>query len=300
MERSARQHRNLFEVVREELRLRNYSPKTIKAYLSCIRMFARHIAPRLPKDAEQTDIRSYLLFLLEQKESPAGTVNQVHNALKFLYEELYRRPLVIRDLPRPKKERRLPVVLSTDEVRRLLNAPTNPKHRLMLSLLYSSGLRLGELVRLRPEDLDRDRRTIHVRQGKGAKDRRTILAPSVMDRVNSYIAFARPLKYLFEGSAPGEPYNPRSVQNVFEAALVKAGIKKQASVHSLRHAFATHLLEQGTDIRFIQELLGHSSLKTTEIYTHVANKVVQNIRSPIEALKLGDDEPEEDGTSEDS
>jgi site-specific recombinase XerD len=154
------------EVVREELRLRNYSPKTIKAYISCIRMFAKHIAPCLPRDAKQADIRAHLLTLLEVKESPAGTVNQVYNALKFLYEELYHRPIVIRDLPRPKKERRLPVVLSTDEVRRLLESPTNPKHRLMLSLLYSAGLRLGELVRLRPEDLDLDRHTIVFVKGR--------------------------------------------------------------------------------------------------------------------------------------
>lgn len=292
--------RGLLQVMREEMRLRNYSPRTIKAYLSCVRSFARYTAPLLPRDAKVEQIRAYLLFLLEEKESPAGTVNQVYNALRFLYEELYQRPLVIRDLPRPKKDRRLPVVLSTNEVKRLLDAPTNPKHRLMLSLLYSAGLRLGELVKLRPEDLDRDRRTIHVRQGKGAKDRRTILAPSVMERVDSYVAFARPSKYLFEGAAPGEPYSPRSVQNVFEAALKKAGIKKPASVHSLRHAFATHLLEQGTDIRFIQELLGHASLKTTEIYTHVANKVMQNIRSPIEALELGGEGTEEDDTSEHS
>jgi site-specific recombinase XerD len=274
------------QVMREELRLRNYSPRTIKAYLSCVRAFARHIAPTLPRDATHQQVRSYLLYLLEEKERPAGTVNQVFNALKFLYEELYRRSLVIKDLPRPKKERRLPVVLSTDEVRRLLDAPTNPKHRLMLALLYSTGLRLGELVRLRPDDLDRDRHTIHVHQGKGAKDRRTILSPSVIQRVDAYLAFAQPIKYLFEGSTPGAPYSPRSVQNVFGAALLKAGIKKNATVHSLRHAFATHLLEQGTDIRYIQELLGHSSLKTTEIYTHVAAKVVQNIRSPIEALEL--------------
>jgi site-specific recombinase XerD len=121
-----------------------------------------------------------------------------------------------------------------------------------------------------------------------------------MERVDAYIGYARPMEYLFEGTTPGEPYSPRSVQNVFEAALLKAGIKKKASVHSLRHAFATHLLEQGTDIRYIQELLGHASLKTTEIYTHVANKVVQNIRSPIEALELAEDETEVDDTSEDS
>lgn len=281
--------RGLMEVMLEELRLRNYSPRTIKAYSSCVRAFARHIAPTLPRDATEHHVRSYLLYLLEEKERPAGTVNQVFNALKFLYEELYHRSLVIRDLPRPRKERRLPVVLSTDEIRRILDAPKNPKHRLMLSLLYSAGLRLGEVVRLRPEDLDRDRRMIHVRQGKGAKDRRTILSPSVLERVDAYLAFARPIKYLFEGTRPGVPYSPRSVQNVFEAAREKAGIKKPATVHSLRHAFATHLLEQGTDIRYIQELLGHSSLKTTEIYTHVAAKVVQNIPSPIEILGLDND-----------
>lgn len=289
MQASSTQARGLLQVMREELRLRNYSPKTVKAYISCVRAFARHIAPTLPRDATEHDVRLYLLYLLEEKESPAGTVNQVYNALRFLYEDLYHRSFVIKDLPRPKRERRLPVVLSPDEVRRLLEAPSNPKHRLMLSLLYSAGLRLGELVQLKPSDLDRDRGTIHVHQGKGAKDRRTILSPSVLERVDAYLEFARPIKYLFEGETPGRPYSPRSVQNVFEAAMRKSGIKKHATIHSLRHAFATHLLEQGTDIRFIQELLGHSSLRTTEIYAHVTSKVVRQIRSPFESLGLDND-----------
>lgn len=277
--------KGLVDVMREEMRLRNYSPRTIKAYTSWVRMFAAYISPILPRDAGYQEIRRYLLHLLEELSRPAGTVNQAYNALQFVYSELYRKPFVIRDLPRPKTGRKLPEILSREEVEKILDTCENPKHRLMLSMLYSAGLRVGEVVRLRPDDLDWERGVILVRQGKGRKDRMTILSVSMRKEVEAYLTFARPRKFLFEGPRAGVAYSPRSIQNVFQNAVKKADIHKHVSVHSLRHAFATHMLEQGTDIRYIQTLLGHSSLKTTEMYTHVANKVVQNIQSPLDTLR---------------
>ena len=286
--------RGLFEVFREEMRLRNYSPRTAKSYTSCIRSFVRYITPRHPREITDEDIRKYIIYLVEERSYSAASVHQALNALRFLYVELYRRPMALGEVPWPKKEKKLPVILSQAEVARIFDACDNPKHRLMLSLLYSAGLRLGELLRLRPEDLDSDRKLIHVHHGKGAKDRTTLLSPAVARQADAYRLFARPVKYLFEGPRPGVPYSPRSVQKVFERAVEKSGIKKLVSVHSLRHAFATHLLEQGTDIRYIQALLGHSSSKTTGIYTHVSNRAIANIQSPFESLSGGKGESEEE------
>ena len=276
----------LFEVLREELRLRNYSPKTIKAYLSCIRMFARHIAPRLPRDAHDDDIRKYLLHLLEERGSPAGTVNQVYNALRFLYVELYHRPFSFQGLPRPKKEKKLPDILGEEEIIRLVAAVRNLKHRTMIFLTYASGLRVSEIVALRLEDLDVERGLIHIRSAKGRKDRYTLLPESMLGMLHSYVkTYGLGTEgWLFPGAAPGGHLSVRSIQAVMERAVVKAGITKPVSMHTLRHSFATHLLERGTDLRFIQALLGHESSKTTEIYTHVSNRSLGRIKSPADHL----------------
>jgi site-specific recombinase XerD len=211
-------------------------------------------------------------------------ISQMINAFRFLYVELYKRPLVLADLKRPRKEYKLPVVLSEEEVRSLFDALGNVKHRTMMMLVYSGGLRVGELVRLKPEDIDSKRKMIHVRGGKGKKDRYTMLADVVLDVLREYWKAYKPKVWLYEGQTKGKPYSTRSAQQVFEQAKEKAGIRKQVSIHSLRHAFATHLLEQGTDIRFIQELLGHRSVRTTEIYTHVSKRTIGTIRSPIEKV----------------
>ena len=286
MQNEADPPKGLLEIVREELRLRNYSPRTIKAYLSCIRMFARNIAPKLPRDAEQTDIRRYLLYLLEEKQSPSGTVNQVYNALKFMYEEVYKRPFAIRDLPRPRKEKKLPDVLSADEVIRIAGSVANLKHRTMLLLTYASGLRVSEIVALRAEDLDVERGLIHIRGGKGRKDRYTLLPASMHSILSRFIGTYHigNTGWLFPGAYPGQHLSIRSIQAVLAHAVAEAGITKRVSMHTLRHSFATHLLEHGTDLRFIQALLGHESSKTTEIYTHVSNQSLGLIRSPADYL----------------
>jgi site-specific recombinase XerD len=264
------------------MRLRNYSHKTMKAYTSRLRMFVRYFRPKHPRDLTDADIRQYLLFLLQEEKIAASTVNQVINALRFLYVELYKQPMVLGDIPRPQKESKLPVVLSVNEVLSILNAVDNLKHRTILMLIYSAGLRVGEVVRLKIPDVDTDRKMIHLRGAKGKKDRYTLLADTVVDVLGEYIRTYRPKEFLFEGWKDRRHYSERSVQHIFEQAVARAGVQKSVSVHSLRHSFATHLLEGGTDIRFIQKLLGHQSTKTTEIYTHVSNRSLGLITSPLD------------------
>jgi site-specific recombinase XerD len=282
MEMSRTTRGGLFDILTQEMRLRNYSLKTIKAYKSSIRSLAQYFDPKHPRELTNEEIHAFLVHQVEIKKLSAGTISQMLNAFRFLYMELYKRPMVLKDLKRPRKERKLPVVLSEEEVRSLFDALGNIKHRTMMMLVYSGGLRVGELVKLKPEDIDSERKMIHIRGGKGKKDRYTILADVVLDGLREYWKAYKPKVWLYEGQTEGKPYSPRSAQQVFEHAKEKTGIRKQVSIHSLRHAFATHLLEQGTDIRFIQELLGHSSVRTTEIYTHVSKRTIGTIRSPIE------------------
>jgi site-specific recombinase XerD len=229
-----------------------------------------------------TELRQYLLYVIEQRKVKASTINQVINALRFLYEELYKRPIQLGELPRPKRERKVPVTLSVEEVLSLFDNVRNLKHKTILMLIYSAGLRVGEAVRLKIADIDSGRKLIHIHAAKGRKDRYTVLAESVLEQLRNYYRQYRPLEYLFEGGNGRKHIAERSVQNVFARAVQRAGIRKSVSVHSLRHAFATHLLESGTDLRSIQELLGHSNIKTTEIYTHVSKRRLEKIISPLD------------------
>lgn len=272
----------LFEVLTKELRLRNYSHKTIKAYLSCLRSFIRYFRPRHPRELTEQDIRDFLLHLIEAKKLAPATVNQIFNALRFLYVELYKMPFVIGSIPRPRTEKHLPVVLSQEEVLKIFDAINNLKHRVLLMLIYSAGLRVGESVRLRIEDIDSTRKLIHLRSAKGKKDRYTLLSDSVLDKLREYYKAYKPKEYLFEGANGRKHLAERSVQSIFKDAVAKTGIRKRVSVHTLRHSFATHLLESGTDLRYIQEILGHSSSKTTEIYTHVSRKTLGKIFNPLD------------------
>lgn len=272
------------ELMRRELVIRNYSPKTISTYLSCVRTFEEYSSPRLVEKVSTDDVRDYLLYQIEERRLSAGTISQIINSLRFLFVEVYKRPFQIGVIERPKRGRSLPVVLSLEEVREILEGLGNVKHRVMLMLVYSAGLRVGEVVKLKPEDVDSDRKLIRVRSGKGKKDRYTLLSDVVLDWLREYWKAYKPRTWLFEGYIPGKAYAVRSAEQVFENAAKKAGIHKDVSIHTLRHSFATHLLEQGTDIRFIQELLGHSSVRTTEIYTHVSRKQIATLRSPIDII----------------
>jgi integrase/recombinase XerD len=274
----------MLEAVRRELTIRNYSPKTIKTYLSCVKAFEEYAAPQRAECLNADDVREYLLYQIGERKMSAGTISQIINSLRFVFVEVYNRPFAIGEIERPKRSRRLPVVLSLEEVRAILEGLGNLKHRVMLMLVYSAGLRVGEVVKLKPEDIDSERKMIHVRSGKGRKDRYTLLSGVVLEVLREYWKAYKPRTWLFEGYIPGRPYSIRSAERVFEVAAKKAGIQKDVSIHTLRHSFATHLLEQGTDIRFIQELLGHSSVRTTEIYTHVSRKQIASLRSPIDDI----------------
>ena len=273
-----------YETIRRELRLRNYSPKTIKAYVSCLRSFVAHFKPRHPRHLAQSDIRNYLVYLITEKKHSAGTVNQVFNALRLLYVDLYKKPFVIGALPRPQKDSKLPDVLSPVEVKRLFASVDNLKHRTMLMLAYASGLRVGELVRPRIEDVDGDRGLMHIRTAKGKRDRFTVFPESLRDQLLAYWKQYNlgTSGWHFPGYTIDRHLGERSIQAVMERALRQSGIKKPVSMHTLRHSFATHLLERGTDLRYIQALLGHQSVRTTEVYTHVSNRALGRIISPLD------------------
>jgi integrase/recombinase XerD len=275
-----------YDRVRGELRLRNYSYKTIKSYTSCLRSFVKYFSPKHPRDITEENIRAYLLHLITTKELAASTVNQVFNALRFLYVELYDKPFVIGKLPRPQKEKKLPDVLNEEEVLRIFKAVANLKHRTMLMLAYASGLRVSEVVSLKIEDLDADRNMIHIRSPKGKKDRYTLLPVSLRETLHRYWKEYKlgNSGWLFRGAKLNYHLSARSIQHVFERAVQQAGITKPVSMHTLRHSFATHLLEHGTDLRYIQELLGHESSKTTEVYTHVSKQHIGTIISPLDFI----------------
>jgi site-specific recombinase XerD len=205
--------------------------------------------------------------------------------LKFYYGTVLKKKFIY-EVRRPRKDKKLPVVLSPEEVAKILGVVGNIKHRAILMLVYSAGLRVGEVVRLKPEDIDSNRMLIHIRGSKGRKDRYTMLSKRALETLNRYWKVYKPTKWLFEGARAGRYISIRTVQKIFEHACEKAGMKKDITVHTLRHSFATHLLETGTDLRYIQELLGHAHSKTTEIYTHVSTQSIGKIKSPLDSLNL--------------
>ncbi len=218
-------------------------------------------------------------------------MNQVFNALRFLYVELYNKPFVIGRLPRPQKEKKLPDVLNEEEVLRIFRAVTNMKHQTMLMLAYASGLRVSELVRIKIEDVDGNRGLIHIRDAKGKRDRFTVFPESMRTILGNYWKTYKlgTSGWLFPGETAGKHLAARSIQAVLMRANRAAGITKKVTMHTLRHSFATHLLDHGTDLRYIQELLGHQSVKTTEIYTHISPKGLSRIRSPLDFLITKDE-----------
>jgi site-specific recombinase XerD len=261
----------------QELKIRNYSPKTIEAYLYYNKDFRRFINKSL-RNVNEADIRKYLEYLSNKKSSQ--TVSLALNALKFYFQKFYKRQFFLR-MRHPKKESKLPVVLSKNEVKKLLGCINNVKHKLLLGLMYSAGLRVSEIVRLRVKDLDFDNQVLYVRGGKGKKDRQTLLPRIMQNILRKYICGRGLEDYVFESSRGGR-LTERSVQKVFSQAIKKSKIKKDATCHSLRHSFATHLLEKGVNVRYIQELLGHKRLETTQVYTKVASNKLKKIDSPLD------------------
>lgn len=269
------------------LKTKGYSPSTLKAYLSQLERFFRFFRSCSKEEAAVSPggvLRLYCVHMLDSGLSHSH-VNQAISAIKLYLQQVC--GILAGDVVylRPKREEKLPNVLSQAEVVQLLRSVANLKHRAILTLAYSSGLRVGEVVRLRMDDFDVERKTIHIRQGKGKKDRYTVLSEAALAVIHSYVALYAPKHWLFPGQNPSSHLTERTVQKVFEQTLAKAAIQKQVSVHSLRHSFATHLLEDGIDLRYIQELLGHESSRTTERYTHVTLKAVRRIQSPLDRLR---------------
>src|SRR3989339_36992 len=248
---------DLINKIKDELCLRNFSPKTIKSYLSCLESYFRYIK-NVGKDADIDAIKKYLLGMRDRNKSPQKI-----------------------DLKFAKTSKKLPIVLSGLDIKKIINSIDNKKHRLLISLSYGAGLRVSEAINLKIKDLNLAELTIHIKEAKGKKDRITVLPEKLKNDLSEATIGRDQNDYIF-GSERGGKITERTAQKIFENALGKAGIQKDATFHSLRHSFATHLLENGVDIRYVQELLGHQNIRTTQIYTHVTNPALKNIKSPLD------------------
>jgi len=267
------------------MRLRNYAPLTIKVYVERVATFAKHFG-KSPERLGAADVRAYLLYLVQEKHASWSSYDQALAALRFLYRITLGKDWVLDDLVSPRKQKKLPVVLSPDEVAQFFGAISRPKHRAILMTAYAAGLRVSEVVSLHVEDIDSRRMVIHIRQAKGRKDRYVMLSPRLLAILREYWKAARPTQFLFPGNVPDRPITPRTVQRACRNAQEAAGLGKRVRVHTLRHSFATHLLEAGTNIRIIQILLGHRSLRTTAVYTHVSTAALEATQSPLDRLVL--------------
>jgi integrase/recombinase XerD len=266
-----------------QLRLLNYSPNTFSSYISWFGIFLRYFPNQRPSKITKDAI---LQFLLQYRNRPgwsASGQNQLINSIKFFYEKVCRQPALVFDLPRPQKPETLPTVFDEREIAALINAATNLKHKTILCLAYAGGLRISEIVSLKITDIDSKRMVINLRQSKGMKDRVIMLSENLLNMFRTYYKMYRPKIYMFEGQA-GRQYSSRSIGLIMQHCKKKAGITKKGSIHAIRHSFATHLLEGGTDILSIKDLLGHNSLRTTMIYTHVSKKHISKIQSPLDKL----------------
>ncbi len=267
------------------LKRRRYSPNTIKTYVSLFREFINYFSEKRVEDLTEEDIREYQDYLVTVRKISTSTQNQAINAIKFYFEKVLGGSRKVYYIERPRKEKKLPTVLSEEQISKIFNSINNLKHKSILALIYSAGLRSGELIGLRIQDLMKDKGLIFIRSGKGKKDRVSLLSNKMIPLIDQYKKEYQPRYWLFEGPK-GKPYSKSSVRSIFKAALDKAKISGQYRLHDLRHSFATHLIEQGVNLRYVQELLGHSNPKTTEIYTHVSKKNLAEVRSPLDNIDL--------------
>lgn len=265
-----------------ELSIRKYSMRTRELYIQMNSEFLRFI-DKNPNDITNDDIRRFLFNYVTVKERKASTINCMINALKFYYGIILKREFIF-SFVRPKQDKKIPNVLSKEEVSSIIKNTKNIKHRTLLTIVYSAGLRVSEIVSLRKDDIDFIRKTIRIRAGKGRRDRLTILSDKAARILNHYIEYERPEFYLFPSQNRHSHLTIRTAQAIFSQALIRAKIYRKLGIHSLRHSFATHLIENGIDIRYIQNLLGHKNLATTEIYTHVSKKSFLSIPSPFDSM----------------
>ena len=266
------------------MNFRRYSQNTIKTYADALEVFFRFYKDQAPESLNIEDIINFNTSYILKKHLSASYQNQVINAIKLFYRNRFSRTMEVDFIQRPRREKRLPNVLSKNEVKSILEAPTNLKHRAMLSLIYACGLRRSELLNLTLKDILSDRGLLFIRQSKGKKDRVVPISIKLIEMLRDYYIAYKPKTWLFEGQFPNTKYSEKSLENVLKQSITKAKITKKVSLHWLRHSYATHLLESGTDLRYIQELLGHSSSRTTELYTHVSTRNLQQIRSPFDDL----------------
>ncbi len=269
---------DLIDIITQELKIRNYSPKTIKAYCGVARdLYGFYKKPLRLLTKEE--IKKYLLHR-QEKGLSSQTISLYANAINFIFKEVYRQK-DFEKLSHPKRNQKLPVVLTRIEVQEIINKTTNSKHKMMISIAYGAGLRVSELIRLKTADINLDELTITIRHSKGKKDRLTVLPKKEIYNLRQLLAGKEQNDFVFESNRGGK-MTEMSAQKMFYGALKKARIKKQATFHSLRHSFATHLLENGVDVRYVQELLGHANIRTTQIYTKLTNPALKNIKSPLD------------------
>ncbi len=264
---------------------KRYSPQTVKNYLGMLIQFLSYYRPRSYKELTVEDVERYNHEVIIANDLSVSFQRSLVGTIKLFYEQSRGTKMDLQKLQRPFKESRLPEVLSKEEVQRIIKSTNNTKHKALLSIIYSCGMRIGEALNLKLKDLDKDRKLIKIVQAKGKKDRYVPYSDKLRGLLRTYYDECKPKEYLFEGQYGGR-YTERSAAKVLQNAIKKCGIKKDATLHTLRHSFATHLLEAGTDIRYIQELLGHNSPKTTMIYTHVSSKKISEIKSPLDDLEL--------------
>jgi len=267
----------------EQLTLKKYSPSTVRIYLAEFHHLLRLIDDYPVHDLNPKRLKDYFLYCIKEEKMKERKINGKINAIKFFFEQVLHRPKMFFDIPRPKKALQLPKMLSKSEVKKLFRVTSNLKHLIALQLCYGMGLRVSEVVNLKLTDIDSKRMVVHIQGAKGKKDRYVPLPESILPKLREYYLAYGPKNFFLEGQYGGA-YAKSSLQQVFKQAMRKARIKKEIGIHGLRHSYATHLLESGADMRFIQELLGHNSIKTTQIYTKVTPRSLSNIQSPLDSL----------------
>lgn len=279
---------HVLPAMEEHLKLKAYSRSTIHTYLNEMRQLLQALGEIPADELKPENLKKYMLFCLDKLKLTENTLHSRINSLKYYYEQVLHREKFFWDIPRPKKTSELPKTFNQDEIAAIINSIKNIKHKTMLMLAYSAGLRVSEVVSIKTYDIDSKRMTVMIRQAKGKKDRMAPLSPVLLVMLREYAKKHKPDKkgWLFEGLVKGTPYSSRSLQEVIQAAKQKVGIMKPGSIHSLRHSFATHLIDRGTDISMIQKLLGHNDIKTTLRYLHTSNKDLLRIVSPLDDLKL--------------
>ncbi len=273
----------LLKTFQEKLTIQRYASNTQKTYLQCLQKFLTAFEKYDLETVKEKNIENYIRYLLEKENISTSYQKQMLGTIGKFFELIYQKKLFLSALYPKRKEKKLPKCISQTEVKKMIEVTNNLKHLCILQLLYGAGLRLSEVLNLKITDIDSTKMLIHILQGKGKKDRTVMLSEKLLQDLRKYFKAYQPKKYLFEGQCK-EQYSAKSVQQVVKNIAIVAGIKRDVTPHILRHSFATHLIENGTDIRFVQELLGHNSIKTTQIYTHLTDVTKSKIKSPLDSL----------------